>query len=238
MGKLKKFSLIGLYSIFIAGVLCAAVVKYNAYLVNEGVTFNKSYILPANQFGVDLLSFTSVISSQTIAAVTVDMPAFTLNGTGISGSNTFPIALPVLYTTTVTVGGLSNNTTYYVVPNGTGAFYVSRTSTAAALGNYITFTSTTSGTGYSIRFTPLGITGTPSFKWQVSNDGNTWQDYVANSYGVAIPSVTVSSYVSTGTANVWDFGLMNYAYIRANITAPTAGSVRFQITGNGKNTSN
>lgn len=231
MRKLKK-SFLAVLLLGTATVAMAMVLKYNAYLVNEtGLTYSKTYALPVNSYGIDYLSFTSIASSATIAAVTVDMPAFTLRGTGIAGNNGFVLALPVLYTSTVAVGGLTTTTTYYATPNGSSAFYVSRTSTDAVAGNYITFTSTTAGAGFTIRFSPLGITGTPAYKWQISNDGVTW-------YDAAQSSVTLSSFISTGTLTYWDFNNYDYAWLRLNVTGPTTGAINLKVAGNGKNTSN
>lgn len=238
MRKLKNVVL-GILAGSLVSVCMAMVVKYNAYLVNEaGLTYNKTYALPLNQYGVDYLSFTTIGSSATIAAVTVDMPAFTLNGKGIAGNNSFVTGLPALYSSTVTVGGLTTGTTYFVSQNNPNAFFVSRTSTDAVAGSYITFTSTTAGRGFTIRFSPLAIAGTPSFKWQISNDGINWIDYTATVANVAISSVSFASYNSTGTVNNWDFGVIDYAYIRLSVVSPTAGALRLQVIGNGKNSSN
>lgn len=216
----------------------AAVVKFNGYLVNEtGLAYSNTYALPLNQVQIDWLSFQTLASSVTVPSVTVDMPAVVLGTRYITGSNAFTTGLAVLYTSTAAIGGLTTNTTYYTGSN-VAAFSLATTSTGAIAGTFITFTSTTAGVGYAIKFAPLAITGTPGYKWQVSNDGVNYQDYLANEFNVSVSSVNLTSFNSTGTLNTWDFGPVGYAWIRLNVTGPTTGAIRLQVVGNGKNSSN
>ena len=82
--------------------------------------------------------------------------------------------------------------------------------------------------------TALPITGTPSYRWEVSNDGITWQPYALTSQNISISSVTLTSYVSTGTVNAWDFGQITYAYMRLSVVSPLTGAIKLQAIGNGK----
>ena len=132
---------------------------------------------------------------------------------------------------------MTTSTTYYAGSNGT-SFNLATTSTGAVAGNFITFTSTTAGVGYSLKFAPLAITGTPSYQWQVSNDGVNYQNYTVNDQGVAVSSVTVGTFFSSGTVTTWDFGEIQYAWIRLNVVGPTTGAIKLQVIGNGKNSSN
>lgn len=232
---MRKYLLVGI--LCLASVAAwAGVVKYNAYLVQApGLTFSSSYALPLNGYKVDQLSFQSIASSATFTAQTVSGPAGfpTVGSNLVLSTSTFSTAVPVLYTNTGTnVSPLVAGTTYYATKVNS-AFGLSTTSTAAVAGVFVTFTSSSSAGNYT--FSPLPLTGTPSYKWQVSNDGINWADYTTTIYGQAVPAVTLSSYVSTGTVTSWDFGFIQYAWIRLSVTAPTAGGINLLVTGNGKN---
>lgn len=150
-------------------------------------------------------------------------------------------ALAVLLSTTGTntITPLINQTTYYVIPLSANGISLSFTSTGAVAGLAVVFTSSqTKTTTDSFTLTPLGISGVPSYKWQVSNDGTNWYDYLTTQGNVAVSSVSLNTFNSTGTANVWDFGPVDYAFIRLNVVAPTQGAIRIQVVGNGKNTNN
>lgn len=138
-------------------------------------------------------------------------------------------ALPVLYTKSAgtSPGLLVAGTTYYPIIVNANSFKLSSTSTGAvaSLAN-VSLTTQTSTGGGTFALTPLGITGTPAFKWQLSNDNSNWSD-------VSVSSVTISSFASATTT--WDFGTINYRYIRLNFVAPTAGGINIVVTGIGKN---
>ncbi len=150
------------------------------------------------------------------------------------------VALPVLYTSgTIAISGLTNQSTYYVVPMDVNTIRLSSTSANAQAGIAVTLlSSSTPTTAHTFTLTPLAIAGTPSFKWQVSNDGSLWQDYTTTSSGVAVSSVTVASYTAGGAATSWDFGPFGYTYIRLAVISPTAGGLNLLVTMNGKTNSN
>lgn len=138
-------------------------------------------------------------------------------------------ALPVLYSSgTIAIGGLTNQTTYYVIPVDANTLQLAITSTGAVAGLGITLTSSsTQTTAHTYTLAPLAISGTPSFKWQASDDGVSWND-------VAISSVTVTSYTFGGASNAWDFGDWNWNYVRLNAIGPTTGGLNLLATLNGK----
>lgn len=149
------------------------------------------------------------------------------------------VALPVLYSTgAVAIGGLTNQTTYYVIPVDANTIKLATTSTGAVAGLAITLTSSGTATAaHTYTLAPLAITGTPSFKWQVSNDGNLWQDFTTTSSGVAVSSVTISAYTAGGASTSWDFGSFGYQFIRLAVIGPTTGGLNLLVTMNGKTTS-
>ncbi len=150
------------------------------------------------------------------------------------------VGLPVLLSSgaVAPIGGLTLNTTYFVIPIDYNTFSLSGTSTGAIAGVAITITSTqtpTTANTYTLR--PLAITGTPSYKWQVSNDGLLWQDFTSSSSGVAVSSVTLLSYTFGGASTSWDFGNFGYNYIRLAVIGPTTGGINLYVTMNGKTNS-
>lgn len=161
--------------------------------------------------------------------------AYTLNGKTIElAAHGWTVALPVLYSTgsATAIGGLTRETTYYAFPVSPNAISLASTSTGAIAGVGIVFTSSQTKTVTdTFTLTPLAIAGTPSYKWQVSNDGANWFDYNTS-------SVTLNTFTSTGTVNTWDFAPIDYAWIQLAVTGPTAGAIRLTVTGNGKNSNN
>lgn len=150
------------------------------------------------------------------------------------------VGLPVLFTTgTVAISGLSNATTYYVIPMDANTIRLASSSANAQAGTAITLaSSSTPTTAHTYTLAPLAISGTPSFKWQVSNDGSLWQDFTTTSAGVSVSSVTVSAYTAGGASTSWDFGNFGYSYIRLAVLAPTQGGLNLLVTMNGKANSN
>ena len=147
-------------------------------------------------------------------------------------SHGFTKGLEVLFSTAGTgLTGLTNQTTYYVIPITANSISLATTS-ALALANWpVVFTSSAAGTtAHTWTLAPLAIAGTSSYKWEVSNDGVNWFDA-----GQSTVSIPTASFVSTGTVNTWDFSPIDYAWIRLNVKAPSAGGLKLQVIGNGKN---
>lgn len=165
--------------------------------------------------------------------------AYTINDSTINVANVFAptgrtpmVALPVLYSTgsSVAIGGLTNQTTYYVIPINSLSFKLASSTANAVAGTAIVFTSSqTKSTADNFTLTPLAYTGTPAGLWQASNDGVSWSTLTTAS------SITFNTvFPSTNTAA--DFGQIDYSWIRFNLqTPPTAGGMDLQIIGNGKN---
>lgn len=149
------------------------------------------------------------------------IPADTLGSSIISIPNHgFSKALPVAYTTAGgLIGGLTNMATYYAVIVDANNIKLATSSAQALLGIGTVVTSTgTQLSAHTFTLAPLPITGTPSFKWQVSNDSVSWID-------LAVSSVTVSSYSNPPASTLWTFGLIGTRYLRLNVVAPTTGGL-------------
>jgi hypothetical protein len=152
-------------------------------------------------------------------------------------SNLLTLGLPVLFSTaTASIGGLLNGSTYYVIPVTNNAISLASSSANALIGLALPLTSSNSKVGANTyTMSALPITGVPSYAWQVSNDGQNWMNYALTTENVAISTVSFTSYNSTGTVNTYDFGAIDYSFLRLNTVAPTTGAIKIQAVGNGKN---
>jgi hypothetical protein len=147
---------------------------------------------------------------------------------GVAGHG-YTTALPVLYTGTPAIGGLTTGTTYFVIPVSADSLAFASSKANAILGTAIPATSsTTQTTADTYTITPSTTIGNTSFYWQVSNDGTNWVTLTTP------PTVTFTSFVNPSTSTVTDLGLVNYRKMRVNVTAPTTGGVLLQIFGHGK----
>lgn len=117
---------------------------------------------------------------------------------------------------------LNTGTTYYAIKVDQNNLKLALTSTGALAGLNIVITSQTITGGSLFQLNPVPLAGSPSFKWQASNDCTTFFD-------LPISSITFSGAGST----MWD-GTINYRCLRLNYTAGTGGGLNFKATGNGK----
>jgi hypothetical protein len=171
--------------------------------------------------------------------------AYTLVNTSATvisiSSHGFMTGLAVLYSTpsNVAIGGLQGGTTYYVIALTPNAISLATTSALAQAGTAVILTSSqTKTTADSFGLTASPLTGNTTQQWQVSNDGSNWINFNVNSLNTTIANPIISTYLSTGSVNVWDMGDVGYSYLRLNVGAPTTGAVKIKVIGNGKNTSN
>lgn len=149
---------------------------------------------------------------------------FTLGSAQITKTNHgFVSGLGVLYSSAAAntiIGGLTNQTTYYVYKVSDSYFQLMATKADALLGaNGITVTSTnTNTTANTFTLAPLAWSGSATFLLQVSNDNSSW--------ATAPSTGTVTATNATGaTTLVDDFGVLGYRYLRLNYTTPTQGAL-------------
>jgi len=164
------------------------------------------------------------------SAMTGGTNAAWTNGSGIItvASHGLPTALNVLYSGTPAIGGLTTGTTYFVIPLSANTLALATTKANAIAGTAITLTSSqTATTANTYTLAPLAISGTPSFKWQASNDNTNWTD-------LSVSSVTMTSYTYGGATSSWDFGTPAYTYFRVNVIAPLQGAISLVITAAGR----
>lgn len=130
----------------------------------------------------------------------------------------FVTGLGVLYSTAgVAITGLTDQTTYYVIKTDGQDFKLATSTTNAAAGTAVDITALAGGGTYTLA--PMALSGTPSFKWQASNDNANWTN-------LSLTSVTWSA---AGTS-FWDVGNANYRYLRLNYTHPSAGQGGLSLT--------
>lgn len=152
-------------------------------------------------------------------------PADTLGSSIISIPNHgLTTALPVVYSTAGgVIGGLTNLSTYYAVVVDANDVKLASSAAQALLGLGLTVTSTsTQVTAHTFTLAPVGISGTPSFKWEVSINGLNWTDLAAS-------SVTLSSYSNPPASTLWSFGYIGVRYLRLNVVAPTTGGLGLNV---------
>lgn len=179
-----------------------------------------NYAWSTNNSGSLTLTNSSLYGGSNASWV-VNTPTITITGHG------YPLGLGVLYSTgTIAITGLTNQTTYYVIPLDANSIKLASSRANALLGTAISLASLTANGQHTFTLTPNTLTGSPSWKWQESNDNSNWND-------VSVSSVTFASPYTT-TATFWDFGQINPRYLRLNFAAPTTGCVNLRAKGNGK----
>lgn len=162
--------------------------------------------------------------------------SFTINSTTITlASHGFNVGLPVLYSGATAIAGLTTQTTYYITNVTPTTFGLASSSTNSVSGLAITITSSaTPTTANTYTLAPLAITGTPAYKWVVSNDQTTWVPFTTTLFNITVPSVSLGAYNSTGTVTSWDLGHVGYGYVGIQITPPTTGALNFKAKVIGK----
>ncbi len=180
---------------------------------------------------------TSVAPSNLTWYVNVSSPALTVENNGFRGgidseivastitatAHGLPTSMGVLFGVTAGTApqGLIDQTTYYVIKVNDDQYALATNTTNSEAGTEITISTFTGGGTFT--FTPLAMTGAPSFKWQQSNDNTNWTD-------LALSSVTYSVDGNT----FWDVGEVDYRYIRINFVAPATGGLQLQVYQSGK----
>ena len=191
-------------------------------------TSTTQYVRDLNLSG-EIVSAQINYSSATVSAarVPIDATHFILVGSSqIFTTNSFGTGLPVLYSSTVTVTGLTTGTTYYAsapinVAGFSPYFYVSTTYANSVAGTYIQVTSTGTVNGCTATFTPLPINGSAYFVWQTSDDNANWTD-------LSVSSVTFSS-PYTAASTQWDLGVLYGRFLRLVAKSPAAGAINFSV---------
>lgn len=119
-------------------------------------------------------------------------------------------------------------TDYWVIKLTDNTIKLASSKANALLGTPVNITAVTvDASANTYTLTPAAITGTPSFKWQVSNDGIGWADLNTS-------SVSMTSYTLGGLTSIWDMVEFNHRWLRLNVTGPTTGGIYLKSTLNRK----
>lgn len=141
-----------------------------------------------------------------------------------TASHNLTLGTPILYTATGTIAPLSAGTTYFAIPVTATSLKLASSKVNALAGTAITITEATPHlTAVVGTLAALGITGTPSLKWQSSNDNSTWAD-------ISVSSVTMLGYASPTRTESWNFGSIAFKFIRANVVSPLTGGLALNVS--------
>ncbi len=171
-------------------------------------------------------SAVSVLHPSLIGGAT---PAWALGGKTIAlPAHGFNLATQVLYSknSALAVGGLTDQTTYYVIPVDANDIQLASSANNAVAGTAITLTSSsTLTTALTSTLAPLAWSaGSAGFDWETSNDNSTWT-------AIATSSVT---YSNGGAGNMaWTFSQLSPRYLSLNVVGPTSGGMTLKVTANG-----
>jgi hypothetical protein len=187
-------------------------VVYSTAVV-PGSAYNYYVTISTTAFTVENGKFTNGSDSEVLANI------FTESAHG------FTTGLPILFGvgSGTAPQNLVDGTTYYAIKLNGNRYSLATSSTNAVAGTAITISTFTGGGSFTL--TPLSLSGTPSFKWEGSNDNSNWA-----SLQTTIASVTYSAAGNT----LWDVGEVGYRYLRINYTAPTYSGLNLQVYMAGK----
>lgn len=147
MRKSFRLILAGLGLLSLCGIGAAMITKYNQYLANDYVAYNKTYVLNLDQTGVDNMAVTAVITSGTFSAATfTDGQASTASIvvssptllTGAVSTNSISVLLSTIPTTvsaTININGISlvSGTNWFIDNSAT----MTATSIKNAINTYV-----------------------------------------------------------------------------------------------------
>lgn len=155
----------------------------------------------------------------------INTPTITVVGHGLA------TGMSVLYTSaTVTVAGLTNQTTYYAIKIDANNFSLASSAANATAGTFIVLASSNTfpyTTKHTFTLAAPSFSGAPSMAWYASNDG-------VNYNPLNVSSATYSS-ATNPNSYVWDFGPLNTRYLKLSVLGPTTGGLNLVVTVNGKN---
>lgn len=196
-------------------------------ILNEnGLAYDRNGILIPDIYAGNHISAVVNYSSVTFASVSISSDAWTFPGSVITKTaHGLQTGVAVLYTLTAgqTPNQLVDQTTYYAVRGSSAdTFQLATSKVNAVAGTVITIGSATYSGTQTYTFAPIAYAGTPSFKWQGSNDGSNWFDLNA-------ASVTMSS--PNNATSAWDFEWYPFSLLRLNVTAPTTGGIKMKAYG-------
>ena len=227
---MKKFWILVVMMLSVA-VAYSEVTYYGNLTNTTGLVQSNSYSLDMlNSNGqTDRVSMQAVYSTDKYYQVIISTPNVNLTTSVITSTQSYVTGYSVLFTSTAfTFTGLKNNTTYYIIPLTSTLIQLATTQAMAFTGSYIQINQGALAPGGKIYLTPIDVQSTSPFGliWQASNDNSNW-------YSVGVTTVSILG-ATTTTNYLWDFGSVNYQYLRANVIGGNFGSIDLKIEGIGK----
>jgi hypothetical protein len=205
-----------------AGALLVATSTVNGASTNYAMSTNQTGLLTLS--GAKMTGGTT--SATTVSTSTINIP-----------SHGFTRGLEVVYSTGsgVTMNPLVNGTTYFVIVVDANDVQLALASTSAVAGTSIVITSSSSQTtAHNLTLTPEPfVQGTASGKFQVSNDGINWNDFLTTAQNVTVSSNTFVA-VNPSSSAVQDWGPIDYGWLQYTTIAPTQGGVKLKVILNAK----
>lgn len=214
--------------------------------INASTSLNTQVIASSTTPGVVVVK--AIAPGYSNYSITSDTTGFTTNG-GFPGGSASDVdlsadlinktnhrlttGLKVLLVTTAGTAptGLTTGTTYFAIKLNDNQYALATTSTTAVAGTKIDITAVTDSATNDVRPLALATIGGNGLFWEVSNDNVNYSSLTGVTVnGVSVSSVTYSAAGSTA----WDFGPLNYKYIRCNFTGPTSGGIALTVKVFGK----
>ena len=130
-------------------------------------------------------------------------------------------------------GMLVTGTTYYVIPYDSNTVRLAASSANAVSGTNVSIATQTTLGGGTFALNPLSYlttTSTPSVHWMVSNDGVNYSSYTTHR-GISVPTFNYT--VTVTSSSFFDFGDVNFRFLKAIVNSPQNGAVNVVITANG-----
>jgi hypothetical protein len=168
-----------------------------------------------------------------ISSYTINTPTITITGHGLT--TTYAVWLST--SNNVTIAPLAWGTTYYAIVIDANNFKLATSLANANAGTFITFTSSrTSQTADRFTLNTTGLSGTPVFQLQASNDGVNFIGVTSGENGATIGVVTFATPYTAGSTT-WALGYFPWRYLRLLYSGPTWGGTNFSFYVNQKTSS-
>lgn len=211
---------------------CGEVMYSDTLTDQSGIVSNAAYSLNVYSKGIDYLSMQAIYAPITPDGIYCSTNSVNTTLDTITSTVTYVLGYSVLYSSqSFSFGGLTNNTTYFVIPYLTGYIQLATTKANAISGTAVNITTSSfQDQPYAGTFTltPVSaqLSNPATVVWQGSNDNSNWCN-------LNVSSLTIVG-ATTTTSTGWDFGYYTYKYIRAYLTAGQYGAFNFKAIGFGK----
>ena len=144
----------------------------------------------------------------------------------INIANSYPTGLSLLFRVVSGAAptGLTAETTYYAIAGDGTYLQVATTKANAVLGTPVDLVYVTALSSFT--FIPAPMSTQYAFKWFGSDDGT-------NFYDLSLTSVTITATTSASNT-LWDFGKINYEYLKCSVKAGAYGAINLILKGFGR----